>query len=265
MSHRNLARALVFTAGIFAPLFALGGQDPTATPSVDALLTRLHAEQWTTRAGAYGRLRLNATALVRTDVRRALLELLDRENHVGESTLRESHEMVGTSGKYGEEHSEYVGELRQTVDSFVDWADPRQVCILAHSGYNPNSVFAGTIATHGKVAAGCLIQMADSDLGAVRMQAAPVLVEIMATFGALDVKTTRVARQVVLRALRDPNSSVQMFTIFAMRDYAAPDMIPALRSLAIAASQPNEHDASIRKWTTEAIAAIQKRAAQRQK
>jgi hypothetical protein len=233
------------------------------TTNVPELLSGLQSNDWKARAGAYARIRLSATALARRDVREALLELLDRENHIAELTLRESHEMTGTAGKYGEEYVEYVGELGETVDGFVNWADPRQVCILVHRGYNPNSVFAGTIAAHGKVAARCLIEMADSDLGVVRSKAAPILLQIMADSKSLDGQTTRMARQLVLRALRDSNSTVQMFTILAMRDYAGPDMIPSLKSLAAAASRPVEHDASIRKWATEAIAAIQKRATQK--
>jgi len=47
------------------------------------------------RAGAYEQLRSDPIALRQPEVQTALLHLLDRENHVVESALRESHEQVG--------------------------------------------------------------------------------------------------------------------------------------------------------------------------
>src|SRR5450759_5032046 len=81
------------------------------TTSTDELLIQLNAGGWRSRADAYERLRSDASALARADVRRGLLTLLDREDRLVESTLRDSHELVGVSGKYGEAFSNYLAQL----------------------------------------------------------------------------------------------------------------------------------------------------------
>ena len=84
-----------------------------------------------------------------------------------------------------EAFAEYVGYLGGTVESFVDWNDPSQVCILVNQGYDPESRFAADIAAHGKVALPCLMQMFGSTIygsnsGLVRAEAAPVVVQALA-------------------------------------------------------------------------------------
>jgi hypothetical protein len=83
-------------------------------------------------------------------VREALLDLLDRENQLIESTLRDSHRQVGVSAKYGEDYGEYVDQLAETVDPFANWNDSRQVCIFVHESYNAESRFAAKIAAHAR-------------------------------------------------------------------------------------------------------------------
>ena len=82
ITRLNVVRAVVFTAGILAPLVSRGQQKPIDQPTVAHLLTQLHADEWTARAGGYEQLRADPTALTRTNVRRALLNLLDREDQL---------------------------------------------------------------------------------------------------------------------------------------------------------------------------------------
>jgi hypothetical protein len=196
-------------------------------------------------------------------VQAALLDLLDRENHVIESTLRESHGQVGVSDKYGEGYGEYVAELGDTVDSFADWNDTHQVCILVNESYNPDSRFVAEIASHWKTAIPCLIKMYGSDVALTRAEAAPVLVRALASArDGLDPESSRAVRQVIVRALHDPHEAVRGNTVEALGSFGTEDMIPALKAVAETDPSPEVQGHSIKKSASEAIAAIQKRAGQ---
>ncbi len=177
--------------------------------------------------------------------------------------MRNSNEQVGASDKYGEEYSEYVGELGETVDSFADWNDARQVCIFVHESYNPESRFAAKIATHGNVALPCLIHMYGSDVELTRAEAAPLIVQTLAKtpIDNLDPKTILAAKQFVLKALHDPSEAVRIDTVEALGSFGGEDMIPALKQIVETdPAAPAANGDSIRKWAGEAIAAIEKRA-----
>lgn len=103
-------RTLVMTAGILASLICRAQED-SAKPSQTKLLKQLRSNQWTDRAQAFDKLRSGSKAVSSHQVQEGLLDLLDREDRLIESTLRNSNEQVGASDKYGEEYSEYVGEL----------------------------------------------------------------------------------------------------------------------------------------------------------
>ena len=230
-------------------------QPTVRNAGIPELLTQLHSADWAKRAEAYRQLRSDSGALATGQVRGELLILLDRENKVTETTLRDSNEQVGVSEKYGEEYSEYVSELGETVESFANWSDPRQVCIFVHEAYNPESRFASEIASHGKLAIPCLLQMYGSDVGLMRAEAAAVIVQALArpVEGVLDQATIRDAKQVVLNGLRDPSDAVRTDTIEALGAFGGQDMIPALRQVAERPGSGNTADAM------KAIAAIEKR------
>lgn len=254
-----VARALAVI--VFACIAVISYAQPQRVPEVSAVLMPLRAEPWTVRRDAYERLKDDPKALARTDVRKALFELLDRENRISVSTLRESAELVGVSDKYGEDYSQYVGELGDTVDSFADWTNPRQVCILVRQPFNPNSAFGDEVASHGKVALPCLLDMLRSDLSTLRAKSGPVLVHVLATARDLDPKARQTARQMILKTLRDPNQVVRSFVIFALADYGGVDMIPALTHVAETDPVPEVQGHSVRKQALEAIVSIQRRAA----
>ena len=47
-------------------------------------------------------------------------------------------------------------DLLSAVDSFANWNDPRQACILVNAGSSDDSAFATEVADHAKVAIPCL-------------------------------------------------------------------------------------------------------------
>jgi hypothetical protein len=242
------------------------GQQSVGRPTVAVLLRTLSSDQWMERARAYEQLRSDQAALRGTKVRTALLDLLDRENRVVESTLRESQEQVGTSGKYGEEYGEYLGELSQSVDAFADWNNPHQVCIFVKEPYDPDSRFAAKIAAHAKVSAPCLVEMYGNDLGVVRGKAVSVLVQALASPKQdLDAGTVRQVREIVRTALHDNHESVRSATVAALGRFGEQDMLPALKEVADTDPAPEVQGHSVREQAVKAIAAIEKRVAQNQR
>jgi hypothetical protein len=127
----------------------------------------------------------------------------------------------------------------------------------------PKSVFAHTIALHGKAALPCLMDLFRSDVFTDRAKSAAVVVHVLAIARAIDPKTRQAARDVVVNALRDPNVLVKGFVISGLADYGTPDMIPAPRKVVETDPEPAVEGHSVRKWAAEAIASIQKRAGER--
>jgi hypothetical protein len=260
--RQNILGNLVLTAGILASVICQAQED-SAKPSLAQLLRQLGSSQWRDRARAYEKLRSDSKLLSDYHVQEGLLDLLDREDQLIESTLRSSNEQVGVSDKYGEEYSEYLGNLGEAVDSFADWNDARQVCIFVHESYNPESRFAAKIAMHGKIALPCLMRMYGSDIGLARAEAAPLIVQALAKVpaGSLGDKAILAAKRLVLKALRDSSEAVRIDTIEALGSFGGEDMIPALKQMAESdPAAPAANGDSIRKWAAAAIAEIEKRA-----
>jgi HEAT repeat protein len=249
------------TLGLLVSLASWAQQKSEGKPSVSQLLAELHSGQWSDRAQAYEALRSDLQDLGSQQVQEGLLELLDRENQVIESTNRDP-QGPSVEEKYGEGYAEYVGELGDTVDTFANWNDPRQVCIFVHESYDPESRFAAKIALHGAIAIPCLIQMYGSDVGLIRAEAAPVIVQAWAKTNNLDESTLQKAKEIARMSLHDQSEAVRINTVKALGKFGGEDMIPALRQVAATDPAPEVHGHSIRKRAAEAIAEIQKRAGQ---
>ena len=260
MKRNRLQRVFVLLAALSFVVVACRGQESAAgTTSHANQLRQLSSNDWTKRAQAYERLRSDLVELRQPNVRVALLDLLNRENHVVEKALRESHEQVGASGVYGEEYGQYVAELGETVDTFADWNDPRQVCIFTREAYDPGSQFAAKIASHANVSVPCLKEMYVSDLAVVRGNAAAVLVRTLGNSGSLDAVTADEIRKIIMQALHDPKESVRSGTVSALGKFGGRDMLPALRQVAETDSAAEVQGHSIRTQAAKAIMAIEKR------
>ncbi|MGA8431532.1 MAG: HEAT repeat domain-containing protein [Candidatus Sulfotelmatobacter sp.] len=236
-----------------------GQQAQSTDTDVAAALGKLHSREWTERARAYERLRSDRGVDGEESVRAALFDLLDLENSFIESTLRESHDQVGASAKYGEGYGEYYTRLLGTVSSIADWKNPRQLCMLAHGSYDPESVFASEIATKGDGSlVQCLTQMYGSDVGLTRAKAASLLVQIFEK-NNLASGTSESIHQIIMHSLHDPSEAVRIDTVHALGSFGGEDMIPALREVAETDPSPEVQGSSIRKEATRAIAAIEKK------
>jgi hypothetical protein len=253
----NLCRSFLAVSILFAAVCSAQKQ----STELSQQLAELRSDQWTDRARAYETLRSDSRAIKNSQVQQALLNLLDEENRLTESTLRNSGEKNGVSDEYGEEYSEYVTALGESVDAFADWSDPRQVCIFVEEAYDPESRFAAKIAAHWKNTLPCLIQLYRSDVGLIRSQASPVIVQALAQSigNSPGQSITAVAREVVLRSLHDPDEAVRINTIQALKNFGGQDMIPALKEVAQSDPAVGPDGDSIRKWASEAIGEIAKR------
>ncbi len=250
---------LFIAAGVLFAAICVAQQEPAGKPSVDELLKQLHHAQWTDRAEAYEKLSSDSKALSSRRVQQELLNLLGRETGYIRPKAGDP-EPDDIPDEQDEAFVEYVGALGDTVDSFADWNDPRQVCLFVHEGYDPESPFAAKIAAHGKVALPCLMQMFGSNI-LLREEAAPVIVQALAKTAGLDQKTIQAAKQLTFKALRDQEEAVRINTIEALKSFGGEDMIPALKQVAQSdPAAPAANGDSIRKWAAEAIAAIEKRA-----
>lgn len=123
--------------------FIIGVASAVSQESEDgmALLFQLHSDNWQQRARAVEK--LAGLSIRRSkEINDALIDLLDRENRLVESTLRESSGLEGVSVKYGEAYSEYYAVLIGAVDQVANYNDQRTLSILVHSSYNSDSPFA---------------------------------------------------------------------------------------------------------------------------
>jgi len=217
------------------------------------------------RVDAYEEIKADKEALKRSDVKAALVELLDRENQVIHKTLAESKGEAGVSVKYGEGFGEYVGELLDTVADVADWHDQRQLCILAESAYNPDSLFAARLAVEGGAGvAPCLLKMAQGSMSD-RHESIPVLVQLSAATKDLSPAVREQIRRAILGGLRDSTVLVRQPTVQAVGKYGTAEMIPMLQE--IARSDPNsrlldngQRRFDVRDAATKAIQSIQDRA-----
>lgn len=232
-------------------------------PSVAQLLMKLNSANEPVRVKAFGELRSDPANLKNPEVRAGLLDLLDRENHALDSQLEQAQKKGYPDEGDNEGWAEYYSDLVDTVDSFADWNDPRQTCILVDAGSSDDSVFAAEIADHAKVTIPCLMKRSESAISMNRAVAVPVLVRAVGKAkGTLDTKTVQAARQIVLAALHDRDEGVRSFTVNALGKFGGPDMISPLMQVAEHDPSPEVEGHSIRKSAAEAIAEIQQRAGQ---
>jgi hypothetical protein len=254
--------AVLFIAAAGGTATASWRQQAAPKPSVAALLAKLHSAERSERAEAFEQLRSNPANLQSPKVRMALLDLLDRENHELDSQLLEAQKKGYPDEGENEGYAEYYSYVLDTVDSFADWNDPRQACILVDASSSDDSAFAAEIADHAKVTVPCLMKRSESAISMNRAVSVPVLVQALGKAkGTLDHGTVQAARRIILRALQDPDEAVRAFTVHALGRYGAEDMIPMLKNVAKTdpAFSKESNSYWIREAATRAVAAIQER------
>lgn len=184
------------------------------------LLSQLRSDDWLQRSRGVEKLITDRKALGSKEVKDALVDLLDRENQLIESTLRESHGLEGVSVKYGEGYSEYYSVLLGAVDQVADYNDKRTLNILVHCSYNYDSPFAMKLASHGEPVVPMLLEMANSDISSNRANALGVLGEVLkiGKYGVvvLPPETHGQVEQALIRGTDDEDVGVRMLAVQAL-------------------------------------------------
>lgn len=233
------------------------------------LLGALKSNDPHTRVGAVEQIRSNPAMLHDSSVQSALLDLLDLETREGNERIREG-ERRRAEHKEGnpdsiDDNAMYMDDLLNVIESFVNWHDPRQICLLAKEGAALDSTDARESAARAQAALPCLQGLSKSDLFMDRMRAARISVALLAGAKSnLDPSTAEAMRQMVVLALRDQVVEVQWEAVDWLGREGGSDMVPALRELVESNPGPNatKDEIAVRKSAASAITAIERREAQ---
>lgn len=219
----------LFIAGVAFAVTQRGGDQ-------SRLLSQLRSDDWLQRSRGVEKLIADRKALGSKEVKDALVDLLDRENQLIESTLRESNGLEGVSVKYGEGYSEYYSVLLGAVDQVADYNDKRTLNILVHCSYNSDSPFAVKLASHGEPVVPMLLEMANSDISSERVNALGVLGEVLkiGKYGVavLPPETRGQVEQALIRGTADEDVGVRMVAVQALGKAGNSDAIELLERVA---------------------------------
>jgi hypothetical protein len=200
------------------------------------LLSQLESDNWRQRAIAVDKLIASRNTAKSEEVKNAMIDLLDRENQLIESTLRESNGLEGVSVKYGEGYSEYYSVLLGAVDQVADNNDTRTLNILVHSSYNSDSPFAKKLASYGGAVVPMLLDMASSDITTYRGKALGVLGEILKVekfrLNRLPADTNARIEQALIRGAGDEDVGVRILAVQSLGKAGNKDTIELLERIA---------------------------------
>lgn len=116
-----------------------------------ALLIQLQSKDWDQRYAAFNELILIPDVLKSDEIRTALIDLLDKENRLINSTLAESSGQSGVSVKYGEDYSEYYSRIQDAVEDIASYFDNTHALdVLTRSAYSYDSPLAAFLVKSGK-------------------------------------------------------------------------------------------------------------------
>lgn len=225
------------------------------------LLSQMRSDQWQQRANAVQQILSKPIALQSDQVKKSLIDLLERENQLIEDTLRESDGEKGVSVKYGEEYSEYYsGLLLDTVEKAADYSDKHTLEVLIHSAYNPTSPFALKLASYGEAVIPSLLERADSDVGVLRVSAIGLLRQIISKYGGgVSESTSQKIKKVLLKGVSDPSPIVQIEAIQALGEVGDKDALPLLEKIAPLERATYSSKSFLQEKAIEAIKAIRQR------
>lgn len=267
-------RRIVLAFTICVTIASWCQQAPANRPTVSDLLSKLQSKDWTDRSQAVDEIRADPAALRSPKLRVALIDLLDRENREADKAFRNAKNASAQASTESTEdteegYGEYCAWLSQTVESFANWNDPRQACILVDAAQVTYPSLPKEAAARARAAMPCLLQRSQSDLKINREIAVPMLAEaLIKGQGTLNPGTVQKARLIILSDLRDPDVGVRSSAVDALERFGGPEMIPALQDVARTdpASEPGPDGKGpvfvIRENAAKAITAIQQREGQ---
>ncbi|MEN3335357.1 MAG: hypothetical protein V7641_4722 [Blastocatellia bacterium] len=262
MKSKGLALFTVIAIFIVGVVFAMSQESDNQT----ILLSRLHSDIWQQRAATVEKLIANRNTDRYEVVKNALIDLLDRENHLIESTFRESNGLEGVSVKYGEGYSEYYSVLADAVDQVADYSDQRTLNILIRGSYNPDSPFAMKLASYGEAPVPALLELAHGDFAPHRENALAILGEILKRDHLRIKRIPQEMREEIklslVKGTSDEEFWVRSQAVQSIGKAGDKDLIPLLERImqtdpgAIPAAEPGEKRFPVREEALKAISLI---------
>jgi hypothetical protein len=131
-----------------------------AQPTAASLLKKLNANQWEERDEAVQRLTDDPEMVRSPAMKRALIQLLDRENKCLRAPRLQSCHLPVTKDPDNYAYATYHSMLLGLADSVIDPGDEPGVAILVDSAYNPDSDFALKLASYGQTVVQPLLTLA---------------------------------------------------------------------------------------------------------
>lgn len=241
---------LILAASIAGDVSTLFAQE--ANTKMDGVLGAFRSSEVQKREDAFYEIQDDAEALRRPEVKKALIELLNRENHYSKTS------------SYGEGYLEYLFDLSDTVAKFIDWQNDQQVCALVESpaqgggaGYVSESTMQ-IAAKAGKIIIPCLLRMAHGS-SAEQETAFALLLKINSTRTDLSASESKDIHDVLISVLRNPEPAVRKAYIEAVGSLGKPDLIPILEDIAHSDPYSSKGDFPIRATAMKAIDSIRGR------
>src|SRR5262249_34049213 len=181
-------------------------------------ITQLKSNNWEDRAKAFYSIHSIDSSPNAKEIKAALLDLLDRENQLLESTLKESNGEKGVSVKYGEGYSEYYSDLLRFVEKQSDLSDKRALSIIVHGGYDPESAFAQKLMNRGEEIVPILMEMYKSDLYGEKYNSVMMLGQLVGRYRSkVSDQTADQIMQILITSQYDSNPMVKVGAIKSLQ------------------------------------------------
>lgn len=213
---------------------------------------QLESSDWVQRAHAFDSLRREPGALARPSMPDVLRRLLERENDVIVSALRDPNSSTrGVSSKYGEAFGEYYAEVLGACNKYCDKQDPRTLEALVSGAYSPSSPFALELAEkYGPQVLAVLIRKSNSDVAELRHEAVEMLARIAKVNRSLTAEQNAQVHSAVVLATADSLSAIRKVAVRALGNIGEAGDLALLRRI-------SEQD-SVTRVREEALRAIRK-------
>ena len=203
---------------LLAGLTSGQGIAQTKTSTVQSSFSnQLQSPEVPERQKAFGALLRSPEVLKGPSGSDLVVDLLERETNLIESTLLASNSRVGVSQKYGEGYSEYYAQVLDTAVAVGNRLNPHVIEVLARASYNSDSGFAiGLAKEYGVQISTVIIELAQSPLSSRRMQAVEMLGTILQECKTLPVPVERRIRLTLLNAISDQGDGVRLQAVITL-------------------------------------------------
>ena len=210
----------------------------------DSLTRQLQSNDPITRANAFERLAKTSGALSRPGMRQILLSLLDKENRLVASTLRESNHKVGVGERYGEDWGVYRADLLEACfrlcprdgilqlllrDASSDLMEVRYDAINL-LGTTTNRGFSPAQRDH--IDAVLVVAAGDRGSGMVRTAAVGAMAGIAREDATMPAARRERFHLTATKATRDPDPNVRRGGVMLLGDIGSAADAPLLKAIA---------------------------------